>query len=108
MIRLPILLIIFGAAIVTLIPRIAPLVLLSRVNLPERVVRWLEFVPIAVLSALLAQSVAMPEGRFSLPPENLALIAVIPVLAIAVRTKSLIGTAAGGASAMALPGWALG
>jgi branched-subunit amino acid transport protein len=77
--------------VVTLIPRVAPLVCQPH-RLPENVVRWLGFVPIAVLAALLAQSVAMPEGRLSWPPENLAMIAVIPVLAIAVRTKSLIGT----------------
>ena len=108
MIRLSIFLIILGAAVVTLLPRVSPLVLLSRISLPESVVRWLGFVPIAVLAALLAQSVAMPEGRLSWPPENLAMIAVIPVLAIAVRTKSLIGTVAGGVAVMALLRWVLG
>jgi branched-subunit amino acid transport protein len=108
MIRTQVFLIILGAAIVTLIPRIAPLVLLSRITLPGRVVRWLEFVPVAVLSALLAQAVAMPEGRLSLPPENLAMIAVVPVLLIAVRTRSLIKTVAGGVAVMALLRWVLG
>ncbi len=108
MMRTQVLLIILGAAIVTLIPRIAPLVLLSRVTLPGRVVRWLEFVPVAVLSALLAQAVAMPEGRISWPPENLAMVAVVPVLLIAVRTRSLIKTVAGGVIVMALLRWVMG
>lgn len=101
MIRLSVLLIIAGTAIVTLIPRIVPLVLLSRITLPKGVVRWLGYVPIAVLAALLAQSVVLPDGRLSLPPQNLSMVAIIPVLFIAVRTKSLIGTVAGGVALMA-------
>ncbi|MCK9263699.1 MAG: AzlD domain-containing protein [Desulfomonilia bacterium] len=108
MMRTQVFLIILGAAIVTLIPRIAPLVLLSRMALPGRVVRWLGLVPVAVLSSLLAQAVAMPEGRLSLPPENLAMVAIIPVLLIAVRTKSLIMTVAGGVAVMALLRWVMG
>ncbi|MFY9397403.1 MAG: AzlD domain-containing protein [Desulfomonilia bacterium] len=108
MIREPIVLIILGAAIVTIVPRVAPLVLLSRITLPERAVRWLGFVPIAVLAALLAQAVFMPEGHISWPPENLAMIAIIPVLAIAVYTRSLIATVLGGVAVMALLRWMLG
>ncbi len=102
MIRTEVLLIILGTAAVTVIPRVLPLVLLSRIRLPESVVRWLSFVPIAVLGALLAQAVVLPDGRFSLPPQNLAMIAIIPVFAIAVRTKSLVGTVLGGVAVMAL------
>jgi branched-subunit amino acid transport protein len=106
MIRTQVFLIITGAAAVTLIPRIVPLVLLSRIDLPQGVVRWLGFVPIAVLAALLAQAVVMPDGQLSWPPENLAMIAIVPVLAVAVRTKSLITTVAGGVAMMALLRWA--
>lgn len=108
MIREPMILIILGAAIVTIVPRVAPLVLLSRITLPERAVRWLGFVPIAVLAALLAQTVFMPDGRFALPPENLAMIAIVPVLAIAALTRSLIKTVLGGVAMMALLRWMLG
>lgn len=107
MIRDMMLLIIVGAAVVTIIPRVAPLVLLSRITLPERAVRWLGFVPTAVLAALLAQTVFLPDGQIAWPPENLAMIAVIPVLAIAVHTHSLIGTVLGGVAVMALLRWIL-
>lgn len=105
MIRPDVFLIIAGTAVVTLIPRILPLVMLSRMTLPGRVLRWLGSVPVAVLAGLLAQSVICPEGRISLPPENLAMIAVIPVMAIAVRTRSLMGTVAAGVAIMALLRW---
>jgi branched-subunit amino acid transport protein len=102
LIRQDVFLIIVGTAVVTLIPRIVPLVMLSRIKLSGRVARWLGYVPVAVLAGLLAQSVLFPEGRLSLPPENLDVIAVIPVLAIAVRTRSLMGTVATGVVIMAL------
>ncbi|HEY3315216.1 MAG TPA: AzlD domain-containing protein, partial [Bacillota bacterium] len=43
-----------GMALVTYLPRMLPLVVLSRFKLPPAVLRWLSFVPVAVLSALLA------------------------------------------------------
>jgi branched-subunit amino acid transport protein len=102
MIRLNILLIILGTAAATLVPRILPLVMLSRMNLSGRVLRWLGCVPVAVLAGLLAQSIVCPDGTISLPPDNLALVAVVPVLGIAALTRSLMGTVAAGVVIMAL------
>lgn len=107
-VRTPILWAIIGAGAVTVVPRALPLVLLSRVPLPRPFVRWLGFVPVAVLAGLLAQSVAMPDGRLSLPPGNLAVLAVLPTLLVAVRTRSLAGTVAAGIAAMALLRWCIG
>ncbi|HEX9118873.1 MAG TPA: AzlD domain-containing protein [Anaerolineae bacterium] len=101
-VRPAVLLIIVGCAAVTFIPRVLPLVLLSRFTLPDRAVRWLGYVPVAVLAALLAQSVLLANGRIDLSPTNLSLIAVIPALIVAIRTRSLIGTVAAGVAAMAL------
>jgi branched-subunit amino acid transport protein len=105
MIRERVFWIIVGTALVTLIPRIVPLVVLSRIKLPALVERWLGYVPIAVLAALLAQAVAMPEGHLDLTLANPALLAALPVLIIAVITRSLIGTVAGGVLLMALLRW---
>lgn len=101
-VRMPVLLVIVGAAVVTLVPRVVPLVLLSRITLPEGVVRWLGYVPVAVLAALLAQSVALPGGQLALPPQNLEILAIIPAVLVAVRTRSLIGTVLAGVVSMAL------
>ncbi len=97
-----VLLIILGAALVTFIPRVLPLVVLSRFNLPDRLIRWLGYVPIAVLAALLAQSILLTNGRLDISPANFSLIAVIPTLLVALRTRSLIGTVLTGVVAMAL------
>jgi branched-subunit amino acid transport protein len=101
-VRGSVLCIILGAGLVTVVPRVVPLVLLSRISLPAATVRWLSYVPIAVLSALLAQEVLLANGQIYLSPHNLALLAVIPTLLVAVRTRSMIGTVLTGVIAMAL------
>ncbi len=103
-----VLLVVLGGALVTVIPRVVPLAILSRVQLPPGLERWLGYVPIAVLAALLAQSVVLVDGHFALPPQNLALLAILPALAVAARTRSLIGTVAAGVAAMALLRWVAG
>ena len=42
-------LLIFLMAVVTFIPRVLPVLLLSRRSLPELLERWLSYVPVAVL-----------------------------------------------------------
>ena len=93
--------IILGTALVTVIPRVLPLVLLSRINIPDRAARWLGHVPVAVLAALLAQSVLLTDGRLNLSISNLSLIAIIPTLLVALRTRSLVGTVLTGVASMA-------
>ena len=43
---------ILGCALVPFLPRVLPLMLFSRMELPEWGVRWLHYVPIAVMAAL--------------------------------------------------------
>jgi branched-subunit amino acid transport protein len=100
--RPTVLAIILGTALVTVVPRILPLALLSRINLPDRAVRWLGHVPVAVLAALLAQSVLLADGQVDISLDNLALIAIIPTLVVALRTRSLVGTVLTGVVSMAL------
>jgi branched-subunit amino acid transport protein len=45
---------IVGMGIVTYVPRWLPLIFLSRRQLPQWLVDWLDFIPVAILSALLA------------------------------------------------------
>lgn len=101
-VRLSVLWVIVGAGAVTVAPRVLPLVLLSRLTLPPGLVTWLGYIPIAVLSALLAQAALLVNGRVALPPHNLSALAVLPALVVAVYTRSLIWTVLGGMAAMAL------
>jgi len=98
-VRAAVLWVIVGSGLVTVVPRVAPLALLSRVALPPALARGLGYVPVAVLAALLTQAVALPRGRPALPPYNLGALAILPALAVAARTRSLIATV--GVAAMA-------
>lgn len=91
-VRYTILLIIIGSAIVTFIPRVLPLMLLSRIELPEWTISWLKHIPVAVMAALLAQSLLMSDNQISLASNKLELIAALPTFLVAILTKSLIGT----------------
>lgn len=91
-----------GMALVTYLPRMLPLVILSRFRLPPAVLRWLGFVPVAVLSALLAKELLVAEGGLALPPAHPQLLAAVPTFLVAVYTRSLMGTVLAGIVAMAL------
>ncbi|MFD2130743.1 AzlD domain-containing protein [Pseudogracilibacillus auburnensis] len=84
--------IIIGTAVVTFIPRVLPFIILSRLDLPEWVLKWLEYVPVAVMAALLAQEVLIYDNELSFSFQNLKLLAIVPTFITAIITRSLIGT----------------
>lgn len=97
--------ILIGTAVVTFIPRTLPLILLSKLRLPEYVMKFLRHVPLAVMTALVAQSL-MTEGEQWLPPsENIQWIAFIPTVAVALWSRSLLLTVITGIGTMALLAW---
>jgi branched-subunit amino acid transport protein len=102
-IRPAILLLFLGMALVTYLPRMLPLILLSKFQFAPALLNWLGFVPVAVLSALLAKSLLVTgAGRLALPPAHLELLAALPAFAVAIRTRSLMGTVLTGIVAIAL------
>jgi branched-subunit amino acid transport protein len=101
-IRDTVLVIALGAALVTVAPRVAPLVLLARIDLPRWLRVWLGYVPVAVLGALLAGELFAPGGRLVPLSSNTALLAIVPAIAVAARYRSIIGAVTAGVAAMAL------
>jgi branched-subunit amino acid transport protein len=91
-----------GMALVTYLPRMLPLVVLSRFRLPPLVLKWLSFVPVSVLAALLAKELLIGKEGLALPPAHPQLLAAIPAFAVAAFTRSLMGTVLAGIAAMAL------
>lgn len=79
-------------SLVTYLPRMLPMVLLSKINLPPLFLKWLQFIPAAVLSALLAPAILAPQGKLSINLDNKAFIASIPCFLVAIRTKNLFLT----------------
>ncbi|EST51811.1 branched-chain amino acid ABC transporter [Brevibacillus panacihumi W25] len=105
-VRWDILLIILGAALVTFVPRVLPLMLLSRIALPEWGVRWLNHVPIAVMAALIGQEIFLRDGKWSPFTSNIELLAALPSFLVAIKTRSLLGTVIVGiVTVMALRFW---
>ncbi|WP_413362756.1 AzlD domain-containing protein [Lysinibacillus sp. 3P01SB] len=95
------LLLLLGCALVTWLPRIIPFLFVKSVELPNVVLRWLKYIPICILSALVFESMFEEKGHFVVI-NSFYFFAAIPTLAIAVWTKSLSKTVLVGVASMAL------
>lgn len=80
---------ILGMFIVTFAARYPLLVIVGRVQLPQRLFRALRYVPVAVLTAICVPAVLMPTGTLDLSLTNAYLIAGLVVIGVAWRTKNL-------------------
>ncbi|WP_027723414.1 AzlD domain-containing protein [Maridesulfovibrio zosterae] len=85
-----------GMMAVTYIPRLLPALTLSSRELPPVIVKWLSYVPTAVLSAMLVPSLIAPEGSISLGFDNIYFWVAIPTFAVAMFTRNFFGTVAVG------------
>jgi len=83
---------IIGMSIVTYLPRMIPLVILSKFNIPPLWMKWLNYIPVAVLSALLAPILLISDGKLALSSDNKPLLASIPCFLVAAKTKNLFLT----------------
>lgn len=77
---------------VTYLPRMLPLVVLSRQKLPAWFTEWLELIPVAILSALIAPTLFAASAPRTLALGKIELIVAIPTLLFALKTRSLAGT----------------
>jgi len=93
---------ILGMSVVTFLPRLLPVLLLSSKRLPPLVVAWLRFVPVAVLAAMLLPSLIVSEAGLDFSSSNLFLWAAIPTFLVAWKTHSLFGSVIVGMVVVAL------
>ncbi|SHE52001.1 AzlD domain-containing protein [Desulforamulus putei] len=84
--------VIIGMMIVTYIPRMLPLAILSRINISKGLLNWLSYVPVAVLSALLAPEILMKDGQLQINLSNTYLLAAIPCFIAGFYSKSIFLT----------------
>ena len=90
-------------SLATYLPRLLPVLLLSRRSLPRPLVRWLSCIPVAVLSALLGPALLAPGGELDLSlAGNPELWVSLPVFLIAFFTRNLFITVLSGMAAVAL------
>ncbi|PYF07664.1 AzlD domain-containing protein [Ureibacillus chungkukjangi] len=100
-ISLPVLLLMLGCALVTWVPRVVPFILVRNIQLPDVVLRWLAYIPVCILSALVLESLFEAEEKF-VTFDWLNLLAFIPTLFVAIWTKSLSKTVIVGVVTMAI------
>lgn len=93
-------LLILGCALVTWIPRILPFVLVKNMNMPKIVLRWLAYIPVCILSALVIEGFFVKETAV-VNVQWMNVFAFIPTLLVALFTKSLSKTVIAGVVTMA-------
>ena len=96
---------IVGMAVVTFLPRLLPIWLLSSRRLPPAVAAWLKHVPTAVLAAMLLPALIAPDGDLAISPSNLYLWASIPTWLVARRTRSFMAAVLVGIATVAGARW---
>ncbi|MFC5631752.1 MULTISPECIES: AzlD domain-containing protein [Streptococcus] len=90
------------ATLVTWVPRVLPYALVRVVTLPDKLIKFFNYLPVSIIFALLLSSVFTVEVG-SLPQVKWAeLIAVIPTFAIMLRTKNVMVTVVVGCICMAV------
>ena len=100
-VNVTILIIILGCAVVTIIPRITPFILVRNMKLPATFIKWLSFIPVCIFTALIVDSFIIQEAGM-IAIDWLVLLAILPTLAVAIWTKSLALTVIVGVITMAV------
>ncbi len=80
----------------TLLLKTIPITLLRADSLPRILRRWLNFVPVAVMAALVGPDVTFYDGKFNFSFSNLFLLVSVPTLLVAIFTKNYFVTIAAG------------
>jgi branched-subunit amino acid transport protein len=76
--------------------RFPPIAIVSRMDLPRPVMRWLSFIPIAVMGALVASEVLRPAGHWSNPVTSPSLYAAVITAVVFKFTRSFLGATVAG------------
>ncbi len=84
--------VILGMGLVTFLPRWLPLVYLTKRSLPGWLVEWLDFIPAAILSAILLPALVTDAATRTVDLWRPEFIVAVPTFVFAILTKSLGGT----------------
>lgn len=88
--------VIAGMAVVNFSIRFLPIAVLSRFDLPKPVLRWLSYVPVSVMGALVASQVLRPNDTWVAPLGNPGFFAAILTAVVFRFTRSFLGATAAG------------
>ncbi|AGY82212.1 AzlD domain-containing protein [Carnobacterium inhibens] len=94
---------ILGMALVTYLPRVLPMLVLSNRSVPEKISKWMSFVPVSIFAALIFSDVFFWESQFNVNPiVNIKLLPSVLVFIVAYKTKSLLWSMVLGIAAIAV------
>ena len=82
--------------LLTFFIRFSFIAMLERINLPRNFQRALRFVPIAVLSAIIAPELGYSNNLLDISPTNPRLLAGIVATLVAYKTKNVVWTISAG------------
>ena len=88
--------VIAGMGVVNFLLRYVPIAWLSRLKLPRPIERWLSFIPVSAMSALVVGEVLRPDGTWLPPLHNPYLFAAVPTAVIYYKWRSFLGTTVAG------------
>lgn len=90
--------IILGMGLVTYATRVLPIFLFKNRKLNENILKWMKYVPITILSAIIAPDIFMPQpkGVLHISFKNPYLVASVITLLATFKIKNLIGVIAVG------------
>ncbi|MGG2084627.1 AzlD domain-containing protein [Lysinibacillus pakistanensis] len=92
---------IIGCALVTWLPRVIPFIFVRNVKLPEIILKWLSFIPVCILSALVIENLLDTDSGKVVTLNWPVFLTFVPTLIIALLTKSLSITVVAGVIIMA-------
>ena len=99
-VRYEILLIIAGCGLVTLVPRVFPLLFLRKQSFPKWYQEWLSFLPVTIMAGLVAEQLIPRHGDWRAAAPNI--VASLACLLCAVLSRSLFATVLCGVAAIGL------
>ncbi len=82
----------FLMGVVTYLPRWLPLFIFSQRSLPAWFIQWLDFIPVAILSALVFPELFLAGEARDLNLWNMKALVALPTFVFAFLTRSLGGT----------------
>lgn len=94
--------VIIGGSIVTVLPRVLPITILSKIKLNKRVEEFLAYIPISILAALIAVELFTVDNKFSIQGNSFELLAALPTIFFAVKKNNLLITVVVGIISIAI------
>ena len=94
--------VIVGGCIVTVIPRVLPITILSKIRLNKKVEEFLTYIPISILAALIAVELFTVNNKISIESNFIEILAAIPTLLVALKKNDLLLTVVVGIVSIAI------